>query len=213
MTWPAGTVGRPLAVRSSDDRVSSAWVVTVTAPGGAVTTVPIVALVDGGWGGAFIPAEAGTHGVRWTGPSGEVIDQTVAVEPAPADTWIPTVADIAPVVHEFTRAPFTSDQQQAGQPHGGFDDTTVPTRTEVEVLITDAVREVRGRVGRSIKPACFALAHSTVATRTAMMVLSRVAPLSGDDTRSALSQATAAYLKLIEQLADQAGQPAYLVVT
>lgn len=195
------------------------WVEAVpAAPAGPVVVVPPTAVV-------VTETSPGTYRAGWTNPTAPggyrvawqsattVLYEDLLVTTSGVSSWVPSVADIADAAHGYTRAPWTSDMESAGMPHGEFTDATVPTAVEVEAMIDAATREVEGRVGVAIKAACWGLARETIVARVVMMIALQAAPAGGDDAAGEHASWTATYLRCLDELTRQAREPIALRVT
>lgn len=150
---------------------------TVTAPGGTPTAVPVTNL-DGGtnWVATqpyTFTGAAGRWIERWdvTGRGADLLYTVVLVHPAPTaggQTWIPTREQVAAIIPRRTHVGSTTGW---GTTQETFSDVTTPTARTVDVLISQAARWVEALTGPIIQASIEQSATDAAAMYTAALIL------------------------------------------
>lgn len=120
--------------------------------------------------------------------------------------WVPTAAEVAATVPAYTRGGFDDDSpgDYPGEQQGTFSESTSPTLTEVEGLISTAADEIQGRVGRTIPDHCFGLARATVIWHVGADIAGGKIPAGSDDARGEYATKIANFRASLDELVRQA---------
>jgi hypothetical protein len=147
------------------------------------------------------PEEAGWVYVVADDEGVEAIEEfrITATPDAPTD-WRPTVAQVAAILRARTYAE-GSDEVDAGEEVGTFDNTTRPTSDQVEELIDLAVADVSMRVGVDIPEALRASAQRVAALRAASEIERSYLPEQTDSGQSIYQTLRLTYDEEVEKLA------------
>jgi hypothetical protein len=141
--------------------------------------------------------QEGVWAYQWatTGPD-QVEGGHINVRPAPLDSptppWRPTVADIAVLLRARTNS--------AGSEVGTFNDSTRPTGSQVEQLVTMAVEDVASRIDVPIPARYVDRARRLAALQTATLVEASYFPNELETDSSAFRQYQAMFLTGVEAL-------------
>lgn len=122
--------------------------------------------------------------------------------------WAPTVDEIAKVVPNFTAGGFDDDEENAGAMQGSFTDSTEPTASEVEDLITAACDEVSGRVGMIVPAKDYALARTTAKWHVAATITGSKQPSGTEDASGSYRGLILNYRNSLDSLVELARMPA-----
>lgn len=140
--------------------------VTLTAPGGAVTTLTYAHPAVGDYRVTPVFTAAGGWLVTWTStdPADVHVDAFAALLPAEAAVWAPDLRKVGSHIPSRTRDVVTNE------PQGTFSGDTYPTGEQVALIIGSAVAAVAGLVGRPVAAAANPLCETAAALWAAYWV-------------------------------------------
>jgi hypothetical protein len=119
-------------------------------------------------------------------------------DPDLAADWRPSVEDVAALIRARTK-------DDAGNEHGTFDDTTRPTSTQVEILITNGCADVATWVGYELHDSLWNEARNLATIYTACQIEESYYPEQVAAQRSAWEQLWRRYQYGLERLVETAG--------
>ncbi len=158
------------------------------------------------------PPTLGTFTLVWDSGAGGlwIAEQLVVTETPQAVGFRPTVEDVAAVLIEHTRNPYTGGGESAGEIQGTFTSATTPTRDQVEGLIDAGCREVAGRAGVALRDELHQLARQTVVWHAAASVAAVNAPAATPDQQGEYQQLVRNYRYSLDELVAQARVPTWV---
>jgi len=134
-------------------------------------------------------------------------DVLVAVAGVAVPPWRPSLFEIAQVTPAYTRGGFDDDDEAAGAEHAVFTDSTSPTASHVQGLITTACEEIKGRAGMPIRSEQYGLARATAKWHVAASIAAGKVPAGTEDASGEYRGHVNNFRASLDELVRQARMP------